>query len=139
MAIKDVLPQLRRDRGLTQAELASKLYVTRQAVSRWENGETTPNIDMTTHSYDFALALEEIALWSDHNPNHLPILLIVEPKVWFLPTLDMDFFTLQSAHALDRQLNAALGDRLVTPADVLRGYDSGRITDIRMDGLTLVD
>ena len=47
MAMKDVLPQLRRDRGLTQGELAAKLFVTRQAVSRWENGETTPNIDMT--------------------------------------------------------------------------------------------
>ena len=47
MAIKDILPQLRRDRGLTQEELAARLYVTRQAVSRWENGETTPNIDMT--------------------------------------------------------------------------------------------
>ena len=47
MAIKDILPQLRRDRGLTQAELATKLFVTRQAVSRWETGETTPNIDMT--------------------------------------------------------------------------------------------
>ncbi len=47
MAIKDVLPQLRASRGLTQQELAQKLYVTRQAVSRWENGETTPNIDMT--------------------------------------------------------------------------------------------
>lgn len=47
MAIKDVLPQLRRDRGLTQEDLAAKLYVTRQAVSRWENGETTPGIDMT--------------------------------------------------------------------------------------------
>lgn len=46
MAIKDVLPQLRRDRNLTQSELAKKLYVTRQAVSRWETGETTPGIDM---------------------------------------------------------------------------------------------
>lgn len=47
MAIKDTLPQLRKDRGLTQEELAAKLFVTRQAVSRWETGETTPGIDMT--------------------------------------------------------------------------------------------
>lgn len=46
MAIKDVLPQIRKDKGLTQEELAHKLYVTRQAVSRWETGETTPSIDM---------------------------------------------------------------------------------------------
>ena len=46
MTVKDVLPKLRQDRGMTQQELASKLYVTRQAVSRWETGETTPSIDM---------------------------------------------------------------------------------------------
>jgi len=32
MAIKDVLPKLREQRGLTQQELAHKLFVTRQAV-----------------------------------------------------------------------------------------------------------
>lgn len=47
MAIKDVLPQIRQSRGMTQKELAEQLYVTRQAVSRWETGETTPSIDMT--------------------------------------------------------------------------------------------
>ena len=47
MAIKDVLPRLRRERGLTQEELAKRLYITRQAVSRWERGETSPGIDMT--------------------------------------------------------------------------------------------
>ena len=46
MAIKDVLPQLRQEKNLTQQELAAKLFVTRQAVSRWENGETAPSIDM---------------------------------------------------------------------------------------------
>ena len=46
MAISDVLPQIRKQRGLTQEELARKVYVTRQAVSRWEKGETTPSIDM---------------------------------------------------------------------------------------------
>lgn len=47
MAIKDVLPQVRKEKGMTQEQLARKLFVTRQAVSRWENGETTPSIDMT--------------------------------------------------------------------------------------------
>lgn len=47
MAIKDVLTRLRRERGLTQEDLAKKLFITRQAVSRWETGETAPGIDMT--------------------------------------------------------------------------------------------
>ncbi len=47
MAIKNVLPQVRKEKGMTQEQLARKLFVTRQAVSRWENGETTPSIDMT--------------------------------------------------------------------------------------------
>ena len=47
MAIKDVLSQIRKEKGVTQEELAHKLFVTRQAVSRWENGETTPSVDMT--------------------------------------------------------------------------------------------
>ena len=46
MTIKDVLPEIRKEKGLTQEELAAKVYVTRQAVSRWETGETTPSIDM---------------------------------------------------------------------------------------------
>ena len=46
MAVKDVLAQVRKERGVTQGELARKVFVTRQAVSRWETGETTPSIDM---------------------------------------------------------------------------------------------
>ena len=45
METKDILLELRQKRGLSQEELAEKLFVTRQAVSRWENGETTPNVD----------------------------------------------------------------------------------------------
>ena len=43
---KDELSRLRRERGLTQEDLAQKLFITRQAVSRWERGETEPGIDM---------------------------------------------------------------------------------------------
>jgi len=37
--------EIRQNAGLTQDEFAEKLNVTRQAVSRWENGETTPTLD----------------------------------------------------------------------------------------------
>ena len=45
METKDVIYELRTKMGLSQEELAEKIFVTRQAVSRWENGETIPNID----------------------------------------------------------------------------------------------
>ena len=45
MEAKEVLYSLRTKAGLSQDELAQKVFVTRQAVSRWERGETTPNVD----------------------------------------------------------------------------------------------
>ncbi len=45
METKDILFELRTKKGLSQDALAEKIFVTRQAVSRWENGETIPNTD----------------------------------------------------------------------------------------------
>lgn len=45
MEAKDMLLELRTKKGLSQEELAEKVFVTRQAVSRWETGETTPNTE----------------------------------------------------------------------------------------------
>ena len=45
METKDIINKLRTEKGISQEELAEKIFVTRQAVSRWENGETVPNID----------------------------------------------------------------------------------------------
>ena len=45
METKDIIYELRTKKGLSQEELAEKIFVTRQAVSRWENGETIPNVD----------------------------------------------------------------------------------------------
>ena len=45
METKDVIFELRTKKGLSQDELAEKIFVTRQAVSRWENGETIPNTE----------------------------------------------------------------------------------------------
>ena len=45
MNTKDVIYELRTKNGLSQDDLAEKVFVTRQAVSRWENGETVPNTE----------------------------------------------------------------------------------------------
>jgi len=45
METKEVLHQLRIQNGMSQDELAEKVFVTRQAVSRWETGETVPNTE----------------------------------------------------------------------------------------------
>ena len=45
MDTKDILLQLRTQKGLSQEQLAEQVFVTRQAVSRWETGETTPNTE----------------------------------------------------------------------------------------------
>ena len=45
MDTKEILCQLRNRKGMSQDELAEKVFVTRQAVSRWENGETTHNVE----------------------------------------------------------------------------------------------
>ena len=45
METKDILRSLREKNKLTQDQMAERLMVTRQAVSRWENGDTQPNTD----------------------------------------------------------------------------------------------
>ncbi len=45
METKDIILALREKSGMSQEALAQKVYVTRQAVSRWETGETVPNTE----------------------------------------------------------------------------------------------
>lgn len=45
METKEIITELRVKSGFTQDELAQKVFVTRQAVSRWELGETVPNVE----------------------------------------------------------------------------------------------
>ena len=45
MGTKEILRKLREEHGFSQDQLAERVMVTRQAVSRWETGETQPNTD----------------------------------------------------------------------------------------------
>lgn len=44
MNFKEQIQKLRKERGMTQNELAEKLFISYQAVSQWENGNTKPDI-----------------------------------------------------------------------------------------------
>lgn len=44
MSIGTTLQKIRQARDLTQQEVATQMYVTRQTISRWEQGKTMPNI-----------------------------------------------------------------------------------------------
>ncbi|MBO4404149.1 MAG: helix-turn-helix domain-containing protein [Treponema sp.] len=46
MEVQEILKNLRLKNNLTQEEMASRVNVTRQAVSRWETGETQPNPEL---------------------------------------------------------------------------------------------
>ena len=68
----------------------------------------SPLLDMATNCYSFEKALEEIAVWSDNNPGHLPITIIIEPKSVFIPLENMRFFSAEAANELDKTVRDAL-------------------------------
>ena len=63
------IQELRLSQGLSQDALSERLSVTRQALSRWENGQSAPSIDtLITLSKIFGVSFEEI-LCLDEEPE----------------------------------------------------------------------
>lgn len=61
MTFGEKLKKLRKDNGLTQEQLAEKLYVTRTAVSKWETGNGYPAIDsLKMISELFGISIDEL-------------------------------------------------------------------------------
>lgn len=65
MELKDIILQKRKQKNMTQEQLASQLMVARQTVSKWETGETVPDIEslkrlaiLLEFSIDNALGIE---------------------------------------------------------------------------------
>ena len=57
------LYQLRKSHGLSQEELAEKLNVSRQTVSKWETGDSTPDMEkLVLLSEYFEISLDELIL-----------------------------------------------------------------------------
>ena len=61
MTFGEIIKKLRTDKGLTQDELAEKIYVTRTAISKWESDRGFPNIEsLKTISKYFSVSLDEL-------------------------------------------------------------------------------
>ena len=61
MEFHETLQELRKQRGLTQEELAEALYVSRTAVSKWESGRGYPNLDsLKALAKFFSVTIDEL-------------------------------------------------------------------------------
>ncbi len=61
MEFNEKLQELRKNKGLTQEELANDLYVSRTAISKWESGRGYPNIDsLKAISKYFSVSLDDL-------------------------------------------------------------------------------
>ena len=92
MEIGNQIKQLRQRRGVTQEELADRLGVTPQAVSKWERGVATPDIAMLPEiSAYFGVTIDELFALSDETRMER-----IQNMLWdvrFLNQVDVDSAT----------------------------------------------
>lgn len=61
MELSEKLQELRKEKGLTQEELAEALFVSRTAISKWESGKGYPSIDSLKLLSDlFHISMDEL-------------------------------------------------------------------------------
>lgn len=63
MEISQVVREKRKEQGLTQEQLAEKIFVSKKTISNWENGRTTPDIESLIQiAHLFELSLDSLLL-----------------------------------------------------------------------------
>lgn len=93
------ITDLRRESHLTQAELAERLNYSDKAVSKWERGESLPDITVLKEIADLFTVSVDYLLTAEHNENtgrklspkkrrrHLSITLLSVALVWLIATI----------------------------------------------------
>lgn len=88
MEFNNKLYELRKQKGLSQEELANRLNVSRQTVSKWEIGDSTPDMEKLMAISDlFEISLDELVLGkekisSGDASRTSEVLEVLEEKVW---------------------------------------------------------
>lgn len=69
MEFNNKLYSLRKQKGLSQEELANRLNVSRQTISKWEVGDSTPDMEKLIALSDlFEISLDELVLDKEPTP-----------------------------------------------------------------------
>ena len=72
MEFNNKLYELRKQKGFSQEELANRLNVSRQTISKWEVGESTPDMEKLVAISDlFEISLDELVL--DKEEETIPV------------------------------------------------------------------
>ena len=139
MEFNEKLRTLRKQKGLTQEELAKALFVSRTAVSKWESGRGYPSVDMLKRiaeefslSVDELLSGKEILLAAEQDNNIMcdlvfGLLDISAAILLFLPFADVSrwlnciYFVLMAAMVLFGVITLALQTVLSTAWIKLKG------------------
>ena len=81
MEFNNKLYELRKKKGLSQEELANRLNVSRQTVSKWELGDSTPDMEKLVAMSDlFEVSLDELIL--NKKPDSAPEQQPVKPDLY---------------------------------------------------------
>ena len=84
MLFADTMKKLREEKGLSQNEIAKRMYVTRTAVSRWESGHRLPDAAMITR-LSVVLGVDvNILISAAAQSDESPIVIMVDDNKVFL-------------------------------------------------------
>ncbi|MCS7073684.1 MAG: phosphatidylinositol-specific phospholipase C1-like protein [Bacteroidia bacterium] len=99
------------------------------------------DIDYNSHYYTLKSNLAALKAWSDAHPNHLPIIIQIEPKEQTVADVITQFnyttapkFTPGALDSLDEEIRSTLGSNRVIKPDDIRGNESSLWTAIQQKG-----
>ncbi len=72
---------LRKNKGVTQEQLAQKLGITNQAVSKWESGQSMPDIQLLPEIAEFFNVSINELMGVENKNNDVDILIIVKNAI----------------------------------------------------------
>ena len=84
MLFADTMKKLREEKGLSQNEIAKRMYVTRTAVSRWESGHRLPDAAMIARLSDVLGVDVDILISAAAQSDEIPIVIMVDDNKVFL-------------------------------------------------------